>query len=224
MKQRRRIYYSAAQRSEIWDRWQAGEPMSSIGRRFDRESSSVFSVISPSGGIRPPDRHRAKQALSLSEREEISRWLSMRRSLRSIARHLGRSASTVSREPPRSTSTSVILAVPGSAGQTKTPTDCCASIFRVAQICPCIARPSSAQSQGCSMKDPERPCSIRPQLRSLQNVLQRSVEPAPKSGRPNTLRRRQLRAQKRTRSIPQRANNVRRPGGEPPGSIAAESP
>jgi hypothetical protein len=38
MKQRRRIYYSAGQRSEIWDRWQAGEPMSSIGRRFDRES------------------------------------------------------------------------------------------------------------------------------------------------------------------------------------------
>ena len=72
MKQRRRIYYSAAQRSEIWDRWQAGEPMSSIGRRFDRESSSVFSVISPTGGIRPPDRCRAKQALSLSERGDIS--------------------------------------------------------------------------------------------------------------------------------------------------------
>ncbi len=101
MKQRRRIYYSAAQRSEIWDRWQAGEPMSSIGRRFDRESSSVFSVISPTGGIRPPDRHRAKQVLSLSEREEISRWLSMRCSLRSIARHLGRSPSTISREVQR---------------------------------------------------------------------------------------------------------------------------
>jgi hypothetical protein len=52
MKQRRRIY--SAQRSEIWDRWQADEPMSSIGRRFDRGSSSVFSVISPTGGIRPP--------------------------------------------------------------------------------------------------------------------------------------------------------------------------
>ena len=101
MKQRRRIYYSAVQRSEIWDRWQAGESMSSIGRRFDRESSSVFSVISPTGGIRPPVRYRAKQALSLSEREEISRWLSMRRSLRSIASHLGRSASTVSREVSR---------------------------------------------------------------------------------------------------------------------------
>ena len=44
MKQRRRIYYSAVQRSEIWDRWQAGELMSSIGRRFDREFSvSLFS-------------------------------------------------------------------------------------------------------------------------------------------------------------------------------------
>jgi hypothetical protein len=45
MKQRRRIYYSAVQRSEIWDRWQAGESMRSIERRFDRASSSVFSVI-----------------------------------------------------------------------------------------------------------------------------------------------------------------------------------
>lgn len=84
MKQRRRVYCSAAQRSEIWE-----EPMSAIGRRFDREPSPVFSVISPTGGIRPPDRRRSKQTLSLSEREEISRWLSMRRSLRSIATHVG---------------------------------------------------------------------------------------------------------------------------------------
>ena len=101
MKQRRRIYYSAAQRSEIWDRWQAGEPMSSIGRRFDRESSSVFSVISPTGGIRPPARRRAREALSLFEREEISRGLSTQCSLRLIARQLGRSASTISREVSR---------------------------------------------------------------------------------------------------------------------------
>src|SRR5271155_3667228 len=79
-------------------------------------------------------------------------------------------------------STSVTLAVPGSAGQTKTPTDCCASIFRAAPICPCIARPSSARSQGSSMKGRERPCSIRPQLRSSQNVLQRSVEPTANPG------------------------------------------
>jgi IS30 family transposase len=98
MKQRRRIYYSAAQRAEIWDRWQAGESMSSIGRRFDRESSSVFSVISPTGGIRPPVRRRSARALSLGEREEISRGLSAHRSLRRIAHQLGRAPSTVSRE------------------------------------------------------------------------------------------------------------------------------
>ena len=98
MKQRRRIYYSAAQRAEIWDRWQAGESMSSIGRRFDRESSSVFSVIAPTGGIRPAARRRASRALSLGEREEISRGLSTRCSLRRIASQLGRSPSTISRE------------------------------------------------------------------------------------------------------------------------------
>jgi IS30 family transposase len=98
MKQRRRIYYSAAQRAEIWDRWQAGESMSSIGRRFDRESSSVFSVISPTGGIRPACRRRAPRTLSLGEREEISRGLSAHYSLRRIAHQLGRAPSTISRE------------------------------------------------------------------------------------------------------------------------------
>ncbi len=73
MKYRRRIYYSAIQRAEIWDRWQRGESMSSIGRVFERESSSVFSVISPTGGIRPPDRKRGAFALSLAERGDIER-------------------------------------------------------------------------------------------------------------------------------------------------------
>lgn len=75
--------------------------MHSIGRRFDRDSSLVFSMIPRTGGIRPPHRHRAKKALSLFDQEKISRWLSMRRSLRSIARHSGRSPSTVSREVQR---------------------------------------------------------------------------------------------------------------------------
>lgn len=101
MKYRRRIYYSAEQRAEIWDRWQRGESMRSIGRVFDRQSSSVFSVISPTGGIRPPDRRRGKSALSLSEREEISRGLSTKQSLRAIARQLHRAPSTISREVRR---------------------------------------------------------------------------------------------------------------------------
>ena len=62
MKQRQRIYYSAAQRAEIWDRWQRGESMSSIGRLFDWQSSSIFSVLSPSGGIRPAERGRSGRA------------------------------------------------------------------------------------------------------------------------------------------------------------------
>ena len=101
MKYRRRIYYSSVQRAEIWDRWQRGKSMSSIGRRFDRKSSSVFSVISPTGGIRPAERTRCTRALNLGEREEISRGLSVRRSLHAIARQLGRAPSTISREVKR---------------------------------------------------------------------------------------------------------------------------
>lgn len=75
--------------------------MSSIGRAFERQSSSVISVISPAGGIRPPDRKRGLRALRPSEREEISRGLSMKHSLRVIARQLGRAPSTISREVRR---------------------------------------------------------------------------------------------------------------------------
>lgn len=101
MTYRRRIYYSASQRAKIWDRWQRGEPMSSIGRLFDQKSSSVFSVISPRGGIRPPDRMRHRLSLSLAEREEVSRGLIAERSYREIERQLGRAASTISREVAR---------------------------------------------------------------------------------------------------------------------------
>jgi IS30 family transposase len=101
MKYRRRIYYSSLQRAEIWDRWQRGESMSSIGRVFDRQSSSVFSVISPTGGIRPVDRKRSRKTLSLAEREEISRGLCVKHSLRTIAQRLGRLPSTISREVRR---------------------------------------------------------------------------------------------------------------------------
>jgi IS30 family transposase len=101
MKYRRRIYYSGEQRADIWDRWQRGESMRSIGRVFDRQSSSVFSVISPTGGIRPPDRRRGRSALSLAEREEISLGLSTKQSLREIARQLRRAPSTISREVRR---------------------------------------------------------------------------------------------------------------------------
>lgn len=101
MKQRRRIYYSAVQRAEIWDHWKRGETMHAIGRLFDRGHSSIFSVLAPTGGIRPPLRLRSRLALTLSEREEISRGLSCGLSLRAIAYGLKRAPSTISREVER---------------------------------------------------------------------------------------------------------------------------
>ncbi len=112
MKRRRRIYFTAEQKSEIWDRWQRGESMSSIGRGFERDSSSIYPLLSRTGGIRPPDRKRSRLSLTLVEREEISRGLKVRLSLRYIARQLQRSASTISREVKRNGGADRYRAVP----------------------------------------------------------------------------------------------------------------
>jgi len=101
MKQRRRIYYSEAQRAEIWDRWKRGESQNAIGRLFDRSSSSIFTVLVPTGGIRPAPRKRSDISLTLAEREEISRGIACKQSIRCIAERLNRSPSTISREIQR---------------------------------------------------------------------------------------------------------------------------
>ena len=101
MKYRRRVFFTDKQKSEIWDRWQRGESMSSIGRGFNRASSSIYPLLARTGGIRPPERSRSRLALTLTEREEISRSLRAQQSLRSIARTLRRSTSTISREVRR---------------------------------------------------------------------------------------------------------------------------
>ena len=98
---RRRIYFTEKQKAEIWDRWQRGESMSSIGRLFDRGSSSIYPLLSRTGGIRPPLRRRSRRALTTAEREEISRGLGADLSFRTIARQLRRAPSTISREVRR---------------------------------------------------------------------------------------------------------------------------
>jgi IS30 family transposase len=98
---RRRIYFTEKQKAEIWDRWQRGESMSSIGRLFDRNSSSIYPLLARTGGIRPPERRRSRLAMTLAEREEISRGLKAKQSLRAIARQLRRAPSTISREVRR---------------------------------------------------------------------------------------------------------------------------
>ena len=97
----RRVGFTAAQSAELWDRWRKGEGLTSIGRAFGKPSSCIFSHLRPTGGIRPRVRRRSRLALSLAEREEISRGLVAEQSIRSIARALGRAPSTVSREIKR---------------------------------------------------------------------------------------------------------------------------
>ncbi len=98
MKQRPRIYYSDTQKALMWDRWKEGESLHSIARLFDRGHASVARILGETGGIRPAQRMRSSLALTISEREEISRGVVAGHSIRSIAASLGRAASTVSRE------------------------------------------------------------------------------------------------------------------------------
>ena len=98
---RTRINYTTAQKTEMWDRWQRGESLNAIGRAFDRPSSSIYGQLSPTGGIRPAPRKRSRIALSLSEREEISRGIACDQSMREIATLVGRAPSTISREIKR---------------------------------------------------------------------------------------------------------------------------
>ena len=101
MAYRKRIYYTASQKAEMWDRWQRGESLHEIARLFDRHHTSVRGIIAATGGIRPRERHRSCRVLTLSEREHISRGIVAGDSIRSIAMSLRRSPSTVSREIKR---------------------------------------------------------------------------------------------------------------------------
>jgi IS30 family transposase len=89
---------SDQEKSELWRRWQAGQSLTDIGLALGKHAGSIHGVISLKGGIAPSDRKRSSAHLTLQEREQISRGLAKSMSLRSIARDLGRSPSTISRE------------------------------------------------------------------------------------------------------------------------------
>jgi IS30 family transposase len=101
MKYRTRIYYTETQKALMWDRWKAGDSLQQIGQLFDRNHNSIDGILARTGGIRPPPRCRSLIALSLAEREEISRAVVAGQSIRSIASCLGRAPSTISREIKR---------------------------------------------------------------------------------------------------------------------------
>ena len=96
-----RLGMTDVQKSELWQRWRNGESIIDISRALAAERKAVVRVLSRHGGFTPPLRKRSPKALTLAEREEISRGLSAGHSLRQIAEALQRSPSTISREVAR---------------------------------------------------------------------------------------------------------------------------
>ena len=93
MKRRTRINYTPEQKAIIWDRYKQGDSLHDIARMFDRYHSSIMPTIHQTGGYRPPVRKRHPLALSLYEREEISRAL--------VAKSASGRSQTNYREPPQ---------------------------------------------------------------------------------------------------------------------------
>ena len=87
-----------AQLNAIWARWKAGDTFDAMGQAFGCSLFTIYDLIRRSGGVPPRPRRRSPRVLSTEEREEISRALAARESLRALARRLGRAPSTISRE------------------------------------------------------------------------------------------------------------------------------
>ena len=101
MIQRKRWRLSPAEKIDIWRRWKCGQSQHEIGRACGRPHPTIRKLLLPCGGIAPAARRRSRLALTLAEREDISRGIASDSSIREIARLLKRSASTVSREVAR---------------------------------------------------------------------------------------------------------------------------
>ena len=101
MRQGKRFGLSVIEKSDLWRRWKAGESLHEIGRAFSKSHSSIRCVVSLHGGFVPAVRRRSLLALTLPEREDISRGIASGSSIRDIAKGLERAASTVSREVVR---------------------------------------------------------------------------------------------------------------------------
>lgn len=92
---------SFKQKQELWMRWRQGQSLSEIGRALGKHAGSISGMLAIHGGISPPHRRRSSRALTLEDRENISRGLAAGSSLRQIAITINRPPSTVSREVAR---------------------------------------------------------------------------------------------------------------------------
>ena len=71
----RRTWMSCAQRNELWARWRAGESLTDIGHALARGSGRIYTIVTAEGGVAPAPRRRSRLALTMAEREDISRGL-----------------------------------------------------------------------------------------------------------------------------------------------------
>ena len=105
-----RIWFTAKQKAD-WERWKNGQSVLAISRALERRNKTgVERIVVLHGGIAPAPRRRAVSALRLEEREEISREISVGRSLRQIARGPQTIAINRSREIRRNGGTQVYRA------------------------------------------------------------------------------------------------------------------
>jgi len=97
----RRWKLSSAQRADMWSRWKAGQSLNAIGRALGKNQHVIHFLLARTGGIAPAVRHRSPRALTLAEREDISRGIASGDSMRTVAQRLTRAVSTISREVAR---------------------------------------------------------------------------------------------------------------------------
>ena len=98
-------------RQQVWEMWKAGDSMSVIAEAVGSPAGSIFSILLPCGGIYQAPQRRRATALSIADREDISRGVAAQESLRAIGRRLGRPASTISRELARNRGVATYRAV-----------------------------------------------------------------------------------------------------------------
>ena len=94
MAQRGQRGLSYSKKRDLWAQWKQGQPMSEFARALEKNHGSIHYAVSLHGGIAPVERRRSRLALSLPEREEISRGIATGHSLRHIASTIQRAPSS----------------------------------------------------------------------------------------------------------------------------------
>jgi hypothetical protein len=96
-----RFGLSAIEKRDVWSRSKAGRTLHEIGRAFDKPHSCIRAVLLPRGGVPPIARRRSRLALTLAEREDISRGIASGSSIREIASRLNQLRREVARHGGR---------------------------------------------------------------------------------------------------------------------------